>query len=119
MSAEVALLVKSLVHASAGGSTHKVYLGKWNKWLEFMKKKRRGPWLNLLGKSEVLTLLLKCMACRLFSFTNQRPTVRWYLAAIKFFHKLYLGWELTTSHCMIAAAGKGIDIFRGMSGKNA
>ena len=36
---------------------------------------------------------------------------------IKFFHKLYLGWELTTLHYMIAAAGKGIDRFRGMSGK--
>ena len=28
---------------------------------------------------------------------------------IKFFYKLYLGWELTTSHYMIAAAGKGIE----------
>ena len=27
MSAEVALLMKSLVRASVGGSTHKVYLG--------------------------------------------------------------------------------------------
>ena len=106
------------MRASVGGSTHKVYLGKWNTWIEFVKKKARGPWLNLLGKSEVLTLLLKSMACQLFSFTNQRPTVRAYLAAIKFSHKLYLGWGLTTSHCMITAAGKGIDI-RGMSGKNA
>ena len=30
MSAEVVLLVESLVRASVGGSTHKVYLGKWN-----------------------------------------------------------------------------------------
>ena len=119
MSAEVALLVESLVRASVGGSTHKVYLGKWNTWTEFMKKKGRGSWLNLLDKSEVLTLLLEFMACRLFSFSNQQSTVRGYLAAIIFFHKLYLGWELTTSHCMIAAAGKGIDRFRGMSGKNA
>ena len=119
MSAEVALLVESLVRASVGGSTHKVYLGKWNKWLEFVKKKGRGPWLNLLDKSGVLTLLLEFMACRLFSFNNQHSTVRGYLAAIKFFHKLYLGWELTTSHCMIAAAGKGIGRFREISGKNA
>jgi hypothetical protein len=96
-----------------------VYLGKWNTWIEFMKKKGRGPWLNLLDKSEVLTLLLEFMACRLFSFNNQQSTVRGYLAAIKFFHKRYLGWELTTSRCMIAAAGKGIDRFRGVSGKNA
>ena len=44
---------------SVEGSRHKVYLGKWNKWLEFMKNKGRGPWLNLLDKSEVLTLLLE------------------------------------------------------------
>ena len=119
LSAEVALLVESLVRASVGGSTHKVYLGKWNTWIEFMKKKGRGPWLKSLDKSEVLTLLLQFMACRLFSFNNQQSTVRGYLAAIKFFHKLYLGWELTTSHCMIAAAGKGIGRFWGMSGKNA
>ena len=119
MSAKVVLLVESLVRASVGGSTHKVYLGKWDKWLEFMKNKGSGPWLNLLDKSEVPTLLLEFMACRLFSFNNQQSTVRGYLVAIKFFHNLYLGWELTTLYCMIAAAGKGIDRFRGMSGKNA
>ena len=107
------------MRASVGGSTHKVYLGKWNTWIEFMKKKGRRPWLNLLDKPKVLTLLLEFMACRLFSFNNQQSTVRGYLAAIKFFHKLYIGWELTTSHCMIAAAEKGINRFRGMSGKNA
>ena len=84
-----------------------------------MKKKGRGAWLNLLDKSEVLTLLLEFMAYRLFSFNNQQSTVRGYLTAINFFHKLYLEWELTTSHCMIAAARKGIDRFQGMSGKNA
>ena len=98
MSAEVALLVESLVRASVGGSTYKVYLGKWNTSIEFMKKKGRGPWLNLLDKSEVLTLLLEFKTCRPFSFNNQQSTVRGYLAAIKFFHKLYLGGELTTSH---------------------
>ena len=102
------------MRASIGGSTHKVCLGKWNKWLEFMEKKGRGPWLNLLDKSEVLTLLLEFMAYRLFSFNNQQFTVRGYLATIKFSHKLYLGWELTTLHCMIAAARKGIDMFRGV-----
>ena len=54
------------------------------------------------------------MACRLFSFNNQQSTVRGYLAAIKFCHKLYLGWEVTTSHCVITAAGKGVDRFRGV-----
>ena len=106
------------MRVSVGGSRHKVYLGKWNKWLEFMKKKGRGPWLNLLDKSEVLTLLLEIHGLStVFIFNNQQSTVRGYLAAIIFFHELYLGWELTTSHYMIAAARKGIDIFRGMSGK--
>ena len=83
-----------------------------------MKKKGRGAWVNLLDKSEVLTLLLEIHGLPTVSiFNNQQSTVRGYLAAIKFFHKLYLGWELTTSHYMIAAAGKGIDRFRGMSGK--
>ena len=54
-----ALLVESLVRVSVGGSRHKVYLGKWNKWLAFLKKKGRRPWLNLVDKSEVLTLLLE------------------------------------------------------------
>ena len=66
MSAEVAFLAESLVRVSVGGSTHKVYLGKWNKWLGLMKKKAKGSWLNLIDKSEVLTLLLEFMACRLF-----------------------------------------------------
>ena len=47
------------MRASFGGSTHKVCLRKWNKWLEFMKKKGRRPLLNLLDKSEGLTLLLE------------------------------------------------------------
>ena len=83
-----------------------------------MINKGRGPWLNLLDKSEVLTLLLEIHGLpAVFIFNNQQSTVRGYLDTIKFFHKLYLGRELTTSHYMIAIAGKGIDRFRGMSGK--
>ena len=110
--------MESLLRVSVGGSRHKVYLGKWSKWLEFMIKKGRGPWLNLLDKSEVFTLLLEIHGLlAVFIFNNQQSTVRGYLDAIKSVHKLYLGWELTASHYMIAIAGKGIDIFRGMSGK--
>lgn len=115
----MARLVEALVRASVGGSTYKVYAGKWKKWLEFMRMKGKGPWLKLTDESEVLRLLLEFMACRLFSFNNQQSTVRGYLAAIKFFHKLYLGWELPTSHCMIVAAGKGIDRIRGASKQTA
>ena len=35
-------LLESLVRASVRGSTHKVSLGKWNKWLEFMKRREGG-----------------------------------------------------------------------------
>ena len=93
MSTDVARLVEALVRASVGGSTYKVYAGKWKMWVDFMRQKGKGPWLSLTDESEVLRLLLEFMACRLFSFNNQQSTVRGYLAAIKFFHKLYLGWE--------------------------
>ena len=39
------------------------------------------------------------------------------MAAIKYFHKTYAGWELPTSHFMIAAPGKGIDRAHGMTPK--
>ena len=62
------------MRASVGGSRHKVYLGRWNKWLEFMKKKGRGPWLNLLDKSEVLTLLLEIYGLpTVFIFITSSP----------------------------------------------
>ena len=74
MSAEVALSVESLlVRTSVRGSPHKLYLGKWNAWVEFMKKKGKGPWLNLLDKSEVLTLLLEFMTCLLFHLITSSP----------------------------------------------
>lgn len=112
-------MVDALVSASVGGSTHKVYAGKWTKWSEFMRMKGRGPWLHLTDELQVLNLLLEFMAWRLFSFSNQQSTVRGYLAAIEFYHKLYLGWELPTNHCTIVAAGKGTDRTRRTSDKKA
>ena len=99
--------MKSLVRASLGGSTYKVYLGKWNKWLDFIKKKGRGPWLNCLTS-------LRCLR----SCSSSWPADCFYLITSS---PLSEGTsrELTTSHCMIAAAGKGINMFWGMSGKNA
>ena len=117
MSREVARLVEALVSASVGGSTHKVYAGKWKTWVDFMEQKGKGPWLHVTDESEVINLLLEFMACRLFVFNNQQSTVRGYLSAIKFFHKLFLGWDLPTDHCSIAAAARGIDRIRGSSGK--
>ena len=58
------------------------------------------------------------MAYRCFVHNNQQSTVRGYLATIKYFYKMYAGWELSTSHCMIAV-GKGIDRAHGMTPKRA
>ena len=49
-------------------------------------------------------------------FRVQEPeSDRGYLAAIKYFHKMFAGWELPTSHCMVVAVGKGIDRAHGKS----
>ena len=52
---------------------------------------------------------MELIACRCYVHNNQQSTVRGYLAAIKFFHKMYAGWDLPTSHRMIVAVEKGID----------
>lgn len=44
-----------------------------------------------------------------FVYKNQSQAVKRYLAAIKYFHEMFAGWDLPTSHCMIVAVGKGID----------
>ena len=62
---------------------------------------------------------MEFIACRCYVHNNQQSTVRGYLAAIHFFHKMYAGWELTISHCMIVAVGKGIDRAHGMPQKKA
>ena len=49
------------------------------------------------------------MACRCYVLNYQQSTVTGYLAAIKFFHKMYAGCELPTSRSMIVAGRKGID----------
>ena len=67
--------------------------------------------------NDVLFELMEFMACRCYARNNQQSTVRGYLTAIKSFHKMYAGWELPTSHCMIVAVGKGIDRAHGTSQK--
>ena len=59
------------------------------------------------------------MASRFFVHNNRQSTVGGYLAAMNFFHKMFAGWALPTSHCMIVAVGKGIDRAHGMSKKKA
>ena len=115
---EVARLVEALALASVGESTQKNYLGKWNIWVKERSAQGKGPWLHTLAnQDQVLAEVLEFMACRCFVHNNQQSTVRGYLAAIKYFHKMYAGWELPTSHCMIVAVGKGIDRAHGMTEK--
>ena len=56
---------------------------------------------------------MEFMASRCYVHNNQESTVRGYLAAIEFLHKMYAGWKLPTSHRMIVAVGKGIGRARG------
>ena len=104
MSSGVSRLVETLVRASVGGSTYKVYAGKWKMWVEFMRQKGKGPWLRLTDESEVLRLLLEFMACRLFSFNNQKSTVRGTLPLSSSFTSCT--W-LGTAHFSLYDSGRG------------
>ena len=113
---DVARLVESLALGSVGESTQKSYLGKWNNWVKERRSQGKVPWLHTLtDPDQVVREVLEFMARRCFVHNNQQSTVRGYLAAIKYFHKMYAGWELPTSHCMITAVGKGIDRAHGMT----
>ena len=63
--------------------------------------------------------LLRFMASRFFVHINRQSTVGGYSTAMNFFHKMFAGWALPMSHCMIAGLGKGIDRAHGMSKKKA
>ena len=72
----------------------------------------RGKESWLLEKDEVreaVRELTTFMPYRCFVCKNPSQTVREYVSAIKFFHKMYAGWERPTTHCEILAVGKGIN----------
>ena len=76
----------------------------------------KSPWLaEGDGVDAAVKELTKFMALRCFAFKNQSQTIRGYLSAIKYFHRMFGGWELPTSHCMVVAVGKGIDRAHGKS----
>ena len=112
--------METLALGSVGESTQRNYTGKWNVWVKERKGQGKGPWLHTLADpDQALGEVLEFMACRCFVHNNQQSTVRGYLAAIKYFHKMHAGWELPTSRCMITAVGKGIDRAYGMVPKKA
>lgn len=81
------------MRASLGGSTKVKQEVAVN-----IEMKDRGPWLNLGDEGAVVcSTSWPAQVCRHFSFDNESSIGRGYLASIKFFHKLYVRWELPTS----------------------
>ena len=112
--AEVARLTDVLATGAIGDSTRKEYNGRFRTFATFRAARGKGPWLlEKDGVEEAVRELTTFMSYRCFVFKNQSQTVRGYLSAIKFFHKMYAGWELHTTHCMVLAVGKGIDRVQG------
>ena len=110
---EVVRLVETLALGSAGKSTQKIYVAKWNTWVNERAAQGKGPWLHVLDDPDkALNERLALMATRCFVHNSQQSTVRRYLATSNFSHKMFAGWELPTSHCIIGAVGQGIDTRR-------
>ena len=117
---KVARFVETYALGSVGQMSEKNYLETWNTWVKERKARGKEPWLNALADPiDVLNDQLECMASRCFVHNDQQFTVRGYLDAINFVHKMSARYELPTSHCIILAMGKGIDRVRGMSNKKA
>ena len=95
--------------AQSGRVLKKITSAKWNTWVKERNAQGKGPWLNSLDDPDkALTELIEFTACRCFVHNNQQSTVRGYLAASNFSRKMFAGWELPMSHCMIAAVVTGI-----------
>lgn len=115
MSTEVATWMESLVCASIGGSTHKVYAGKWSNWLEFTERNRAvgAPDGRVGGAQSVARI----HGLPPILFEQSTVHCQWVLGRNTFYHKLYLGWDLPTSHCVLVATAQRADIIRGTSVK--
>jgi len=82
----------------------------WNTWKEARAGAGSSPWLRESdGVESAVRELSVFMACRCFGHKNQSQTIRGYLSAVKYFHKMHAGWELPTSHFQILAMLKTID----------
>ena len=105
----MARLTDVLATWAIGDSTRKEYSGRFRTFVTFRAATGNGPWLlDKDGVEEAVRELTTFMSYRCFVCKNQSQTVRGYLSAIKFFHKMYAGCELPTTHCMVLAVGKGI-----------
>ena len=105
-----------LARASVGDSTQKGYGQKWRAWCYARAAHEKSPWLLKTDGAEAAAVALtEFMALRCFTFKNQSTTIRGYLSAIKYYHKMFGGWELPTDHHMVVAVGRGIDRAHGGS----
>lgn len=103
-------LVDTLLFGSLGEGTRKGYRSKWETWKEERAKGGLGPWLRKDdGDENAVRAMSEFIACRCFVHKNQSTTIRGYLSAIKYFHKLFADWELPTDHFQIKASLKTID----------
>ena len=108
--------METLALASVGASTQTVYWNKWQTWCRLRAIEGKSPWLaEGDGVDAAMKELTKLMALRCFVFKKQSQTIRGDLSAIRYFHRMFGGWELPTSHCMVVAVGKGIDRAHGKS----
>ena len=84
--------METLALGSVGESTQKNYSGKWNVWVKERRSQGKRPWLHDdADPDQVFGELLEFMVSSCFVHNNQQWTVREYLAAIKYFHKMYAG----------------------------
>ena len=105
-----------LARASVGDSTQKMYGKKWRAWCYARAVHEKSPWLRKTdGTDTAVVPLTELMALRCFTFKNQSTTIRGYLSAIKYYHKMFGGWELPTENHMVVAVRKGIDRAHGRS----
>lgn len=109
-SGEAARLVNTLLYGSLGEGTNAAYSRMWRTWGAERAKAGLSQWLREEdGVDSAVKELAVFIACRCFVHKNQSQTIRGYLSAIKYFHKMHAGWELPTSHFQIRAVMKTID----------
>ena len=82
---------------------------------ELHKETTHGWLLKTDGMYAAIVSFREPIAVRCFAFKNQSTTIRGYLSAIKYYHKMFGGRELPVDHHMVVAAGKEIDGVRSRS----
>lgn len=101
-SAEGARLVNTLLFGSLGEGTNAAYTRMWRTWGAERAKGGQSQWLREEdGVDSAVKELSVFIASRCFVHKNQSTTIRGYLSAIKYFHKIQAGWELPTTHFQI------------------